>query len=337
MIVNAIVTLDERSTLAGVTGQVQQLERAGVTAITLEGLSEGLMGASSPGEVPAPSRFESTTLCGYLARKTTTIGIVPANSALYGFPYHLARRLATLDHLTEGRAGWAIRTSTPDRDRASFDWRSSGVADERQRAAEYIQVALALWDSWEPGAAAPNKVTGDFKDDSRIHPIDYHTEAFLVKGPLDVPRSPQGRPMVFADLADADDAQLVARFADVVSLAAQTFDQASALSSILTAEANALGRAAAIRILPIVSAGPLAGSFALGWDTAEAIAQVKELVASTSAAGITVRYDGTEEGMRWLTEELVPGLGLDDTSLSGPLLSDRLGFSHTIEHGRRAA
>ncbi|MCF7549618.1 LLM class flavin-dependent oxidoreductase [Pseudonocardia sp. WMMC193] len=200
MITIVQLALRPDDTLAGVESAVAALEAAGVAAVCV------LDGADT-GEATA---FESTTLCGRLASTTSEIGLVASNSALYGFPYHLARRLATVDHFSDGRSGWLLRTRTAADEAAAYDWRSTGGRGvELHRAAEYAEIALELWDSWEDGAQYPDKASGDYKDDARIHRIDYRSLAFRVEGPLDVPPSPQRRPVLFARFDEAAEAALL--------------------------------------------------------------------------------------------------------------------------------
>lgn len=206
MIITAQLALGPDSTLPAVESAVRGLEAAGVAAVCV------LDGADTGGPTP----FESTTLCGRLASTTSEIGLVATNSALYGFPYHLARRLATVDHFSDGRSGWLLRTGTALAEETAYDWRSRlGRGAELQRAGEYAEIACELWDSWEDGAQYPDKATGDYKDDSRIRTIDYRSLSFRVEGPLDVPPSPQRRPVLFAEVRTAEEVGHLAPVVDV--------------------------------------------------------------------------------------------------------------------------
>jgi FMN-dependent oxidoreductase (nitrilotriacetate monooxygenase family) len=141
--------------------------------------------------------LEPTVLLTALAGVTSRIGLIATASTTYNEPYNLARRFASLDHISGGRAGWNIVT-TAGRDAAlNFGLDDHPAHRERyRRAAEFTDVSIGLWDSWEDGAEIGDKAAGIYADDSRIHPVDYQGEFFRVRGPLNVPRSPQGRPLL---------------------------------------------------------------------------------------------------------------------------------------------
>ena len=141
--------------------------------------------------------LEPISILAALAGTTSRIGLIATASTSYQDPFNLARRLASLDHLTGGRAGWNIVTSVDDDEARNFG--RDGGADHGgryERAAEFVEVATALWDSWEDDALLADKGTGVFADTARIHAIDHEGEHFSVAGPLGVPRSPQGRPVL---------------------------------------------------------------------------------------------------------------------------------------------
>ncbi|NQX25788.1 LLM class flavin-dependent oxidoreductase [Microbacteriaceae bacterium VKM Ac-2854] len=220
MIVTALLSLESASTLDDAVQAAGALEAAGVAALAV-------LDAADTDEV---ATFESTTLAAHLAMTTDSIGVLGANSALYGFPYHAARRLSTLDHLANGRAGWLLRAATGAEEEAGYDWRSTlGRAEELHRASEYAEIALELWDSWEDGAQWPDAASGDYKDDARIHPIDYRSTAFRVAGPLDVPPSPARRPVLFGRIATPEEAAMLAPLLDVAIVVARDRSEAQAL------------------------------------------------------------------------------------------------------------
>ncbi|MGY4857462.1 LLM class flavin-dependent oxidoreductase [Cryobacterium sp. AP23] len=294
MIVTATISINSGVGLSAVEGAARRFDDAGMTALLLD--EGGRAGA-----------FEATTLAGYLARRTRQIGLVPANSALYGFPYHLARRLATLDHLTAGRAGWLIRPATLEHEISAYDWRTPGHPGvEADRASEFVKIALALWDSWEDGAARPDKVTGDFKDDSRIHAINHDSPAFLVRGPLDVPRSPQGRPSLFVTVARAGDVEYAAAVADVITVDGTadlvTADLVSAdLVSAVRDALDRAGRTDAVRLLVRLPAGSAVSDPAVT-DPAAFAALAGDLVDTLGVDGVDVAGDGSDAWSHWLAE-----------------------------------
>ncbi|TKJ80210.1 LLM class flavin-dependent oxidoreductase [Pseudomonas sp. CFBP13509] len=145
----------------------------------------------------ANARLEPITLLSALAAVTEHIGLMGTASTSYNEPFNLARYFASLDYLSAGRASWNIVTSWLEEEASNFGL--SGVTkhgDRYQRAEEFIQVVKQLWDSWEEGALEFDKGTGAFADPSKIHPINHKGAHFSVRGPLNVPRPPQGHPVL---------------------------------------------------------------------------------------------------------------------------------------------
>ena len=153
--------------------------------------------------------LEPTTLLAALAVVTERIGLIATASTSYGEPYDLARRFASVDHISGGRVGWNIVT-TATRDAAlNFGLDDRALHSDRYaRAEEFVQVAKLLWDSWEDGAAVGDKESGFFADASKIHRIEHRGTYYQVAGPLNAPRSPQGYPLLVQaarEAVDADD------------------------------------------------------------------------------------------------------------------------------------
>ncbi len=197
--------------------------------------------------------FEPLSLLAALAVNTSHIGLVATASTTYNEPYGLARAFASIDHLSGGRAGWNLVTSASELEAENFV--SSGLrphAQRYERAEEFAQAATALWDSVDTGAYVANGSA--FAEPSRLHPVNHQGMHFTVKGLLDSPRSPQGRPlMVQAGASDAGK-NLAARTADVVFTAAQTIGEAQAYYADLKGRMPAFGRDPDdLKILPGVS------------------------------------------------------------------------------------
>ncbi|MCM0621133.1 LLM class flavin-dependent oxidoreductase [Nocardioides bruguierae] len=313
MIVATFLTLTGDTTLEQVVGTSQRLEQAGASSV-------GLLDGADTGLGPTP--FESTTLAARVAAVTSTIGVVATDSALYGFPYHSARRLATLDHLAAGRSGWLLRHSTGAEEAAAYEWRSTlGRADELHRANEYVEIGLELWDSWEDGAQWPDKESGDFKDDSRIHPINYRSTSFRVAGPLDTPPSPQQRPVIFAQVGTLEEARYLTVSADVVVLAPEAGTDLAELAGTVRAAAEAAGSPVTLLV-----AGEVDGL--LGLATA---ADATAAVAAIGADGVALH--GAPAAGDALVAAL-DGLGLAPVSEPGTLAA-ALGIELPV--GGRAA
>jgi FMN-dependent oxidoreductase (nitrilotriacetate monooxygenase family) len=150
------------------------------------------------------------------------------------------------------RAGWNIVT-TAGRDAAlNFGLDDHPAHRERyRRAAEFVDVSIGLWDSWEDGAEIGDKAAGICADDSRIHPVDYQGEFFRVRGPLNVPRSPQGRPLLVQAGSSPDGREFAARYAEAVFTAQQTLADAQEFYADIKARARRLGRDPdLVKILP---------------------------------------------------------------------------------------
>ena len=196
--------------------------------------------------------LEPTVLLTALAGATSRIGLIATASTSYNHPYNLARRFASLDHVSGGRAGWNIVTTATAAATQNFGLDDNPAHAERyRRAAEFTDVSIRLWDSWEDGAELGDKAAGVYADDSRIHEIDYQGEFFKVRGPLNVPRSPQGRPLLVQAGSSHDGREFAARYAEAVFTAQQTLGDAQEFYADLKARARRLGRdPAQVKILP---------------------------------------------------------------------------------------
>nr|WP_040123583.1 LLM class flavin-dependent oxidoreductase [Paraburkholderia xenovorans] len=196
--------------------------------------------------------LEPTVLLASIAAATTRIGVIGTASTSYNEPYNIARRFSTLDHVSGGRAGWNIVTTADLGSARNFGRETVPVHAERYaRAAEFTEVVKKLWDSWEDDALVGDKTRGRFIDTTKVRPVSHHGKYFDVAGPLNLPRSPQGHPVLVQAGGSADGRELAARHAQAVFSAAQSFDESAAYGRDLKARAAALGRGPdAIRILP---------------------------------------------------------------------------------------
>ena len=143
------------------------------------------------------ANMEPITLLSALAAVTTRIGLVATASTSYNEPYHVARKFASIDHISKGRAGWNLVTSGQAADAYNFsrdEHYEHGVRYERAR--EFAQVVVGLWDSWDDDAFIRDKESGIFLDPAKMHRLDHKGEWFSVRGPLNAPRTPQGRPVI---------------------------------------------------------------------------------------------------------------------------------------------
>lgn len=144
------------------------------------------------------NRFEPLTVLSALAAVTRRLGLVGTLSTSYSEPFTTARQFASLDHLSQGRAGWNVVTSPLEGSAKNFSRAQHPDHALRYRIAdEYLQVVKGLWDSWEEDAFVRNKETGQFFDKNKLHTLDHHGDFFKVAGPLNIARTPQGRPIIF--------------------------------------------------------------------------------------------------------------------------------------------
>ncbi|GIH21620.1 hypothetical protein Raf01_97920 [Rugosimonospora africana] len=182
------------------------------------------------------------TLLAALAATTERIGLIATASTTYTEPFNLARTFASLDHLSSGRIGWNIVTSSAADAAANFGREEMPHERRYRRADEYLDVVTRLWDSWADAARILNKETGIALAPGRANAIDYLGQEFQVRGPLNVPRSPQGHPVLVQAGSSPDGRAFAARWAEVVFTAAQTLADAQGFYSDLKARVAVLGR-----------------------------------------------------------------------------------------------
>jgi N-acetyl-S-(2-succino)cysteine monooxygenase len=213
--------------------------------------------ADSPALVGDPRyrpavRLDPTALLGALSASTERIGLIATASTTYSEPYDLARRFASLDHISHGRIGWNIVTTAGDDAARNFGLEGQAPHEVRYaRAAEFVDVVTKLWDSWEDGALVQDKEAGVFADASKIHPVGHRGQFFKVAGPLNLPRSPQGYPLLVQAGSSEDGRAFAGRYAEAVFTAQRTLAEGQAFYADLKRRAVAAGRAEnQIKILP---------------------------------------------------------------------------------------
>ncbi len=195
------------------------------------------------GEFRPPGQLEPLTLLTALAQWTERIGLIATVSTTYNEPYNLARRLASVDHVTGGRAGWNIVTSAGASEAANFGLaQRPGHAERYARADEFLRVAKALWDSWETEAIVADKESGRWGDPARFHRIDHDGQHFKVAGPLNVQRPPQGYPLLVQAGSSEDGKDFAARYAEAIFTAHQTYERAADFYADIKARAAKAGR-----------------------------------------------------------------------------------------------
>jgi FMN-dependent oxidoreductase (nitrilotriacetate monooxygenase family) len=197
------------------------LERAALDAE--RGLLDAVFFADSPGLAVFRARyfpqvgFDPLEILAALSRTTTRIGLIATASTTYSAPYDLARRLATVDHLSGGRAGWNIVTTRYAGAAGNFGLAAHpDPADRYARAEEFVEVVTRLWDSWDARAVLADQEKGIWADTDLIRPVDFHGRFFDVSGALTLPRSPQGRPVFAQAGSSGPGIELAGKSADLV-------------------------------------------------------------------------------------------------------------------------
>jgi len=188
-------------------------------------------------------RLEPITLLSALAAVTERIGLVATATTTYNEPYHIARKFASLDQISGGRAGWNLVTSDNSAEAGNFG-QDQHVGHEARyaRASEFFDVVTGLWESWERDAFLRDQASGIYYDPAKVHPLNHEGTHFRVAGPLNVPRSPQGRPIVVQAGSSETGRELAAQTADVVFTAHPTLAAGKAFYADLKDRARNHGR-----------------------------------------------------------------------------------------------
>ncbi|MET0208858.1 MAG: LLM class flavin-dependent oxidoreductase [Burkholderiaceae bacterium] len=197
-------------------------------------------------------RLDPMIVQSIVAAHTRHLGLASTISTSYFEPYAVARSLATLDHLSGGRAAWNIVTSFQQAEAANFGRTDQLSREERyERADEFLDVTCRLWDSWRDGAVVLDRETPMYADPSRVAPIDHHGKWFNVQGPLNVSRSPQGRPVFIQAGASGRGRDFAARWADVIFVNHSSLESAQAFYREMKERAAGFGRdPESLKILP---------------------------------------------------------------------------------------
>lgn len=205
------------------------------------------------------ANMEPMTLISALAAVTSHIGLVATASTSFNEPFHVARKFASLDHISGGRAGWNLVTSGTASDAYNFSRDEHYAHDVRyDRAQEFAKVVTRLWDSWDDDAFIRDKDTGIFLDPTKMHPLNHKGEWFAVRGPLNVPRAPQGWPVIVQAGGSDDMIEVAAEFAEIIFCAPLNLDQAQKFYKKIKDRLVARGRAHdSMKIMPGLS--PIVG------------------------------------------------------------------------------
>lgn len=189
------------------------------------------------------NRFEPLTLLAALAMVTTRIGLVATLSTTYSEPYTVARQFASIDHISNGRAGWNIVTSPLEGSALNYSKPAHPAHDLRYRMAdEFLEVTKGLWDSWEDDAFIRDKASGVFFDATKMHRLNHKGEFYSVQGPLNIARSKQGRPVLVQAGSSEAGKTFAARHADAIFTSQSTLADAVQFASDVKRRAAQCGR-----------------------------------------------------------------------------------------------
>ncbi|WP_405810199.1 LLM class flavin-dependent oxidoreductase [Streptomyces sp. NBC_00210] len=250
----------------------------------------------------AAGGFEPLTLLSALAVATEHIGLIATVSTTFNEPFHVARKFASLDHISGGRAGWNIVTSGNVAEARNFGLEEHLEHSLRyERAAEFVDVTKELWDSWRDDAPVIDRERGVYAEEGAIRPIGHRGTHFRVDGPLNVQRSPQGHPLLVQAGSSEDGKEFAARYAEAVFTAQQTLADGQTFYKDLKSRLAKYGRTPdQLKILPGIC--PIIGA-----TEAEALALEDELT----------RLQVPEYGLQQLSGML--GTDLSGLPLDGPL------------------
>ena len=247
--------------------------------------------------------FEALTLLGALASVTTHIGLVATASTTYNEPFNLARKFASLDHISKGRVGWNVITSSMDAEAFNYGLDEQISTAERYALAdEFLEVVRDLWDSWEDEAIVRDRASHTYFRDSLVHRLNHRGNYFKVRGPLNLSRPPQGHPVICQAGASELGWEFAARTADIMYGKAISLGEAQRFYAEVKGRMNKHGRAPdQLKILPGLVA-------VVGKTEKEARAKFRE-----------VQDCLTEKEGRVLLAQRLPGFDFSKLPLDEPL------------------
>lgn len=312
--------------------------------------------AAGTGSGLVRGRLDAVAIAARVALETATVGLVPLATTTHTEPFHVAKAVQSLDHVSHGRAGWEVGVSTTAADAelvgrtgvrsAASLWAEAGAA---------VEVAVRLWDSWEDDAEIRDVTTGRFVDRDKLHYIDFVGEDFSVKGPAITPRSPQGHALVVVRAGDDASLAVAAERADVVRVSAPHIaaagaerervhtavraagrdpDQVTVLLDVevLTAPTAAQARAEVAQLEAWARHTPRSLTYT---GTPDGLAGLlHDLQAVGAADGVTLVPLTLPSGLTQITQQVLPRLReqgvLSGTPAAGTLLRERFGLSRPV-------
>jgi FMN-dependent oxidoreductase (nitrilotriacetate monooxygenase family) len=275
------------------------------------------------------NRFEPLTLLAALAMVTTHIGLAATLSTTYSEPYTVARQFASIDHLSNGRAGWNIVTSPLEGSALNYSKPAHPEHDLRYRMAdEFLEITKGLWDSWEDDAFIRDKATGVFFDAAKLHRLNHQGEFFSVQGPLNIARSRQGRPVLIQAGSSEAGKSFAARHADAIFTSQGSLAEAVQFSRDVKQRAVQYGRHPA-EILMLPGCSPIVGQTAA--EAEQKYQEIASLVDIRDALHYLGRYFNDLDFTQFDLDGPFPDLG--DFARNGwESTTDRLKYLARTEH-----
>jgi alkanesulfonate monooxygenase SsuD/methylene tetrahydromethanopterin reductase-like flavin-dependent oxidoreductase (luciferase family) len=263
-----------------------------------------------------------------VAPVTESIGLVATVTTTHTEPFHVSKNVATLDFVSQGRAGWSVAVSTTDDEARLFGRKPAAPPDELYaEASEAVDVATRLWDSWEDDAVIRDPATGRYIDRDKLHYIDFEGRFFSVRGPSITPRPPQGHVVVAVDATSPAALEVAGRWADVAFVTATSADGAASHAATVRDAATRAGRAPAdVIVLSVIDA-------TLGQDAgavADLAAVMEEWFRAGAVDGFLVRPAVLPVDLAALVDGVVPRLraaGVFREHYEGRTLREHLGLA----------
>ncbi|GAA2584906.1 LLM class flavin-dependent oxidoreductase [Dactylosporangium fulvum] len=279
-------------------------ERAGFTLVTLD---DDLL----PPDGGIAGRIGAVERAAFIAASTSVLSVAPVVSTTYTEPFHVSSQLASVDHISAGRAGWVVATSP--RPGAAEAW-GRPVADPRQEAADAVRVVRALWDSWEDDAVVRDVATGRYLDRDRLHYVDFTGATYTVTGPAIVPRPPQGQLVVLAPPGLVPDEEVDVTLvggADVAAVrqaAAATTTPRTFAEIEVALDTSAADGADRVAALDRHAPWPVAGRLRYTGGPGGLVALLRDLDAQAGVDGVRLHPLVLDEDLAVLSQYVVPAL-----------------------------
>ncbi len=241
---------------------------------------------------PRGIHFDPMVLLPALAMVTKHLGLAGTATTSFNDPYSVARRFASIDFISKGRAGWNMVTSFNENEAQNFGLDAlADHATRYERAGEFVDVVTGLWESWEKGAITRDKESGVYFDVAKMHFLQHKGKFFNVRGPLTMDRSPQVRPVILQAGASEPGRGLAARTADVVFTLQTNIEEARAFRADIRARAVSFGRDPdKIKVLPGIT--PFVGRS--DQEAQESRERMRDLIPEDLALGYLMQHAGVD-------------------------------------------